>query len=510
MKKDTSILPSYSENPSVGFPVVETFNGNKEYRKNCKYVGGKYYIKNVDIFYIESEEKWYRITNPKIEKDYETNQWILKGTRRMNFGVVGFENNTPVFGSFSDNLHNNCIVNTSKGKTVALNPEMLIAAGYFEDINACCFYKRSDVDSSSYSSMIKIRGERSYTNKGYNIEDNAKEFEEKKKLYASYPLKIEKDARTYAKYLGDTSIGCEFETSCGTVNEWLQNRHGLVACRDGSIGSAEWVTVPMTGAKAIQNLITIGRELTKRCSINLDCSYHIHMGNLPKERVYLVALYMLVYGIQDDMLKMFPYYKTDHRGIKRKNYCQRLKKMSIYSLKDNTKEGYTQFVNSVYEKIFEYLSDGHAPDMAVNRRQQRHPIDQKWNRPSRYSIYNYQNMLFSPRETCESRLHSATLNPQRIVHWLFINNCVIKFAEHNMKRIISGERITFMDVLNFYKDHWKGDKDAEFLSEYLQAYYQERVEKFAKDIEKGDKISDWELKGDPKYSFSYKGISLFK
>lgn len=300
----------------------------------------------------------------------------------------------------------------------------------------------------------------------------------------------------------------------GGVPNWLQNRLGIVACRDGSTGNnhyegAEWVTVPMSGAKGLQTLVTLGRELSKRCAIDISCSLHFHIGNIPTERVYLVSLYMLVYQIQEDMLKMFPYYKTDHRDIKRKNYCQKLEKMSIYSLKDYSKEGYEAYIEHIYLKLFQWLSDGHAADSEVNRRRERHPIDAKWNRPSRYFIVNLQHMLFSPRRTCEHRLHSGSQNPQKICFWLFMCNAINKYAQENMKSIISGEKITFIDVLNYYSDKWKGDANAKFLSDLLCDYYTKRCKDFAKDKEKGDKVSEWDLKQDSSYKFTYQGVSLF-
>jgi len=510
-KKLITTIQSYTENPSLGFPVVETHDGKTEYRKNTKFVKGKYYSVFTDIFYIESEQKWYRTTSGKIEKDWETGEWFIKDTKKMINGIVDVDfSGNVITGRFTKNEYNNCPVVWKNSNYTALNPEIL-KMHFFEDVSANVFYKTGEVGKGDKNQMEKIRPSKSYTNKGYNIEDNAKEFEQKKELYKNYGLKIGDDAKKYAKFLGNTSFGCEFEASVGSMPDYLQNRLGLVICRDGSLeGGPEYVTVPMEGAKGIQNIINTCKELQKRNQIDIRCSYHIHLGNLPKERVYLVALYMLCYQIQDDIFKMFPYYKLDHRGIKRKNYCQKLKKMSIYSLKDQSKEGYDQFVDVVYNRIFEFLSEGHHADQEVNRTQMRHPIREKWQRSCRYYDWNFINMLFSPSGTCESRLHDATLNSQRAVNWLFMNRAVIAFAENNIKKIICGDTISFIDVLNFYKTHYKSSKDAMFLSDYLIAYYTERKNRFAKDIENGDKVSEWCLKDDLTYKFQFDGKALFR
>jgi len=376
-------ITSYTEDPSLGFPVVQTFEDKTEYRKNCKYVKGKYYIIDKDIFYIESEDLWYRITSGKIEKDEETGKWYLKGTKSLIKGIIGTDSKgEAIFGNFSANIYNNCVANFKMHNYTCINPGVL-KGDWFEDVGSNIFYRRSEVGDSEYRVRLKIRNEKSYTNKGYNIEDNAKEFAQKIESYKNYPLEINTDAKKYGKFLGARSFGAEFETCAGSIGDYLQIRHGIVACRDGSIQSAEYVTVPMTGSKGVQNIITFLNEAKKRTQINIECAYHLHFGNLPHERVYLVALYMLCYQIQDDIFKMFPYYKTDHRGIKRKNYCQKLQKMSIYSLKDSSKEGYEQFIDTVYSKIFEFLSDGQAAGLDVNRRQQRHPIERKWERHNR-------------------------------------------------------------------------------------------------------------------------------
>ncbi len=505
-------MTSYKENPGLPMTVVDTIGGEKEYRKNCRSVKGNYYIKDKDIYFIEEENTWYFKKSTKVDYDWEKNCVYLKGTKLLTTGVVGFDSDgKPVIGLFTENPYNNCKVQLPNSATYpAISPDVLITNNYFEDVASNKFYSVSAVSRSDMSAMQKIRPSKTYTNKGYNIEDNKEEFERKKILYRDYNMKIGEDAKTYGKFLTDITYGAELECSVGACPDFVQNRHGLVSCRDGSLeGGPEWVTVPMSGAKGIQNLIELGKELRKRNEIDIRCAYHIHIGNLPTERVYLVALYMLSYTIQDEVFKMFPGYKLQPEGIKRKNYCQKLKKMSIYSLKDSTKEGYDQFVNSVYEKIYEFLSDGHAADLSVNRRQQRHPIEAKFNRSSRYFWQNFQNLLFSPRVTTEMRMSSPTLNPQRLINWLMISNAIVKYAEYNMKKIIMGERITFKDVLNVYKDHWKGDKDASFLSSYLTGYYDERCAAFKKDLDKGDLISDWEIKADSSYKFTYEGKSLF-
>lgn len=140
----------------------------------------------------------------------------------------------------------------------------------------------------------------------------------------------------------------------------------------------------MSGAKGLQNITDVATLVTERCEVDINCSLHYHFGNIPKDRLYLIALYTLAYKIQDEVFEMFPYYKTDPRGIKKKNYCQKLKQMSIYPLKDSSKEGYEQYVEEIYVRIFTFLSDGHPPSEFANKKLHKHPIRNKWERHSRY------------------------------------------------------------------------------------------------------------------------------
>lgn len=499
----------YRDDPRLGLKVITTVNGEKEYRRNCKLIKEKYYSMNEDCFFID--ELWYRKESGLIEFDHEKKQWVLKAGTSLIHGVVAFDKGQAVKGYFTANVYTNCkISHESFGNINCINSDILKENGYFEDVGTCKWYDRKRVDNSAFKRMMTIRNEVNHHTKGYNIEDNAAEFDRKKQSYADWPTKISPTVRKYAKLLEGLTFGAEVETSEGNLPDTTQYKSGVVVCRDGSITSAEYVTVPMAGPKGVQNLVDLSKELVDRTNIDMGCSLHYHFGNIPLDRLHLITLYTLGYKIQDDIFKMFPYYKTDHRGVKKKNYCQKLKKMQIHPLKDFTKEGYDQYVGEVYRRIYMFLSDGHEPGPDNNRRLQQHPIAQKFNRPSRYYWLNLQNMIFSERGTAEFRLHTATTNSVKMIAWLFICAAITKFAEDNVQRILSEPgTIPFKDILNYYRDTYKDNKTAALLSEYLNAYYESRCKVFAKDHEKGDLISEHDLKGDKKFTFAHEGVTLF-
>lgn len=155
------------------------------------------------------------------------------------------------------------------------------------------------------------------------------------------------------------------------------------------------------------------------------------------------------------------------------------------------------------------MSDGTPPTKDNNTKVHQHPIKNKWDRHSRYFWLNLQNMIFSKRGTAEFRLHTATLNAQKMINWLFICNAIVKYAEvHQLEMFKSLAPISLVEVLYYYRDTFPNSERAAFLSDYLIAYYKERCSIFKRDMEKEDKVSDHELRNDKHYTFVYQGMSM--
>lgn len=93
--------------------------------------------------------------------------------------------------------------------------------------------------------------------------------------------------------------------------------------------------------------------------------------------------------------------------------------------------------------------------------------------------------------------------------WLFICNAILKYAEHNIHKIITSEnKISFATVLNYYADNFPNDENAVFLSKYLNAYYKNRREVFKLDIAKDDKLSMHDLNKDKSFTFELEGKKI--
>jgi hypothetical protein len=334
----------------------------------------------------EIKGKWYAYNSKLITLDHETKKYVLVKETPLVYGVVSFKaDGSPVFGYFTENKYSNILVNVNGyGNVQTLNEKTLLDGGYIENLSDGVWYYKKNLSAAQITHFSRIETHKVWTNKGYNIEDNADEFKEKIESYEKFPLRIPAMAMRYGKMLGETSFGLEIETIRGYIPEYIQSRLGLVICRDGSIENAEYVTVPMRGAKGIVNIKEMGKEFCKRTLTNHTCSFHIHLGTLPSDRIFIVSLYALALRIQDEIFTMFPYYKTEWKGVKRQNYNQKLRRLGTGMLKpEMNKEQFTQYVDEAYYRIFTWLNDGVPPDDNFNRVTNNHQHTAKWNRKQR-------------------------------------------------------------------------------------------------------------------------------
>lgn len=501
----------YSQNPDLKLLKVTTIKGDTEYRRNCKYIGGKYYLMDRDCFNVEG--KWHRVDGGLIVYDHETKIWIHKNQAKgLIRGIVDFEkDNKPVVGYFSRNIYNNVITKTkSHGSIPAINSEILEKNGFIEDVSVGTWFFKGDMSSDDIRARKVIRNNRSFTDRGYNIEENAKDFNFKVEAYNNYNTTISKKAREMSKYLGDITFGAEIEIAKGNLPENLQSKFGVVICRDGSIdGGPELVTIPLGGAKGLQTLCDLGEALYKRGETSLACSFHLHFGNTRRDKLYVAAVYTLCRRIQDEIFTMFPYYKTDPKGVKKKNYNQKLQRLGIHPLIKTDKESFETYLVDVHAKLFDFFAEGRMTLDQFDKKTREHPVSRKWDRHNRYFWVNLFNMFFGHRHTFEFRLHGPTTNPHKMINWLFICLAILKYADKNALQILKmkdKETVSLKELLTIYEDNFPKDGKARFLSEYLYAYFRERQEAFKKDYKRGDVISSWDIDEDKEYSFSYNGV----
>lgn len=500
----------YKDNSNLKLKTITLFNGEIEYRHNCKYINQQYYRKNEHC--VEIGSKWYLFTDPKIKLDHSIKQYVLTKNKRFYYGIVDIIDDQIIFGEFSQkNSYYTTIVYFKNEITCCLNSKILLESNLFLECSFGYLYYIPDLSEKSIQYLLTVRNNENFNHlrQGYNIEDNDIEFDNRIYLHSNFYIECDKGVKKYAKFLKSYTFGCEFESSKGYISTEKLNQLGLVPCRDGSVSGAEYVTIPLQGAKGLQTIKNVCNQLKKSVEIDINCSYHVHIGNLRRDRPYLIALYMLFYKIQDELFEMFPYYKTNPEGIKQKNYCQKLKKLNLHPLKEKTKEGWKSYIKFAYNKIFYLLSEKNLPSYKINSKKGKHPVQNKWDRKtSRYFALNLSNMLFSDRRTAEFRISPPTTNYIKATNLLFIYTAIVKYADINCMKILTcSDTISLKEVINIYKTTNIKSKYAEFLSDYLNAYINHQKETFKNDLVKGDVISNHDIINDKNFEFYFGNVN---
>lgn len=483
---------------------VITYNGKSAKRSDCKKIKGKYYKLNEDCFFIEKQ--WYRIDSPHIFFDYTLKKFRLRKDMPQDYidGVVNVnEDGTFFYGYFKQDPYENVKAMDPSGRIrTCINKDVLIYKGYVENLSRGIFVYKDTPEGQDSQKLINVVDHKL---SGYNIEDNS-DFEEKIELYNKYNPVISKNIVNGAKFIKGITFGLELESAAGFLPENLRNKTGIVICRDGSlVGGPEYTTIPLSGAKGLQTILNIAEYLGPRNTVNENCSLHIHIGNIELSRSYIIALYRLCFQIQEDIFKMFPYYKTDYRIAKEKDYNKKLSSLNISYFDGKTKADYESYIYNNYKSLFMFLTNGIEPSKKYNRVNKNHPQTQKWNRPSRYYWVNFMNSFFSNRNTIEFRLHHGTFNAYKIVNWLLICNAIIKYAKLNIKDLLTTDkRHSIEDVISYYA-HSFGEEGCRLVN-YLMDYYLERVKSF-RNLQ--DKEGKQEFKNDHSYIFkSEKGYNF--
>lgn len=517
----------YRENPKRRAKVIKTFDGTPEYACNCIEHEKKFYRKEDQAILVGG--KWHTVDDPHVVYDYEKKKLvhIMYAPYRVIEGVVEFRDNSPIIGFFSENPYKNCKISYVKDDIIydnmCISYEIPKSLGFIEHINLGEWaaedsfkeripkllekYLSANICRNIYKMYNKTKsefvkkGKYSFDNNSYNIEDSGN-FDKMQQLWKNYDTILGKDVKRASRLIGDLKFGCEIECKLGNISPYLAAQLGVEICRDGSIGySPEFVTVPYEGAKGLQSLQTLFSELNKRCTTDHSCSLHFHIGNVRKDREFIVALYKLYSDIQFDLHKMLPYYKTDPTGIKNRNYCQFLNR-ELVTRTTSKKLPYKDKVNASYNSIYTWLLEGSRPCHEYNRKNRNHPNGpRKWNLNSRYFSLNLINLFTSSRNTCEFRAHHAVLHPDKAINWLFICIAIVRYAEqHSSHLIVESNKVSITEVLNYYRDTVK-TKYGIKVSKYLNDYYASRVAYFKKKRDAGDALVKEDYLLEEEYSF---------
>ena len=435
-------------------PISQCRKFNKLYYKlgdiniqnsgDCYLINGKCYREETGLIVYNYSIKEYVILNDN----------LLKGVVDVADGnlIIGYFNNNTKYSKITDKngkshwLYNVEIFNNNKEYRECLS------TGDFYHISTLQAWKFNKIEFPNKNYKYSLP----YDSKGI-IENNLKNYNE------NYNPEISQNIKNYAPLLENLSFGLEFETTKGHIPDRVLNQYGLIPLRDGSISGIEYVTVPMEGEKGLQCTADILKELKKRTSYSDEtCSLHLHLGNIPRTKEFILAFFKAGMKIQDEMFQMFPLYKKYNYHIKNKNYSAPLPTFEILSQLDPIID--SRNIDENFGILYKYLSMGQEFKSVGNNLENvlSHPADpngnQKWLVKCRYFLYNLVPLIFGNKQTIEFRIHTPTYDVNKILPFIFMNSLIVNFVIRNQKLILNRKNFinswSLLDILYMQIDQY--------------------------------------------------------
>ena len=423
-------------------PISKCKNFNKLWYK----IGDTKIKDSGDCYLINN--KYYRQETGLIVFNYSINEYMIKNDNLIE-GVVEFVNNEPLFGNFekdtslpSVTLENGMTYYILNYNSIENNKE------YREHLGSGDFYHISRMAANKFNTLNIPKQEYKYslpydskgiTDKFINI------YKEK------YKSEISPNIKKYAGILGDLSFGLEFETTKGFIPSRILDQTGLIPLRDGSISGIEYVTIPLEGAKGLQTVVDLLKPLKERTVFNDSCSLHLHLGNIPRTKEFILSFFKLTCMVQDEIFSMFPIYKKYNFRIKNKNYSAPYPIFDLMSRMDPVIN--TNNINENFNILYTFLSEGQDfSEVGYDLKNVNfHPRDpegtQKWNIHTRYFIHNLIPLIFGNKTTVEFRIHTPTYDVNKIIPFILINSILVNYAIENQKHILSNKSFFYKKTL---------------------------------------------------------------
>lgn len=448
---------------------VITFDGTYANKADCKLIQGTYYIKDKQCF-LMPDNKWHRINNGKITHDYRLNKKVFISDK-LNNGIVGTEIDGSIkFGYFTPDPIQDVDVIIKGSRIKCLNEKLLSKENLIEDLSSgTLFYEDEVPEQTKRAALVKKCGKKYNLHLDYRCNDLLGIFTD---TYNKYNEKLEVTERI-CNLLPDLTFGIEYETNNGYIPERHIYANGLIPVRDGSLKNMygepyEYATIILKGKDGISAIKKHCELLNKYCENSYKHSLHVHVGNIPVTKLYVVSIYLLSLAIQDELFSLFPKSYRHTGDFKKRDY-----NMPLPNVVEKGDE---------FNSIFKYLSMGKDFDSFGRP----HPADpnnnQKWNVETRYHLINLTTLVFNKNQTVEFRIHPSTFNQDKIINWIFITLAICKFADNHKNDINinkSYENIKLKDILQDI--YGKGE-----IYDYLNSYIQYRKNLMVAHEQKGD------------------------
>lgn len=427
--------------------IVETISGNRALRSDCRKIRGEFY-KVGDVTKKDSGDcykingRYYKGHTGYIIYDHRLKQYVVK---KMNVivekGVIGLdEKEEPIFGSFSLDMENPepPLLRWKSCQYNVLNAEILEKSFRFqEDMRSGVFVDRQSIDAIHFIQPAYINQD---MKRNLPYDSTGRLGRVKDQYNKMYTPVLSEAVKKYQHAIGDLSFGVEFETTRGLIPQRIADPLGLMALRDGSIQGLEYVTIPLQGAKGMQALLDSLKELRKRTTYDDTCALHFHIGNIPRTEEFFLAFTRIMFLLQDEMFDLFPIYKKENYGVKRKHYTKPYEYADTVYHFDRVIT--PDKVTSNFKELYRFLSMGQDYEEVGCKLENvsYHPSDphgtSKWNIKSRYYWVNLIPLLFGNKQTVEFRLHTPTYDSYKIMNYLVLCSAIVNYTIKNTKSIL--------------------------------------------------------------------------
>lgn len=429
--------------------LVKTINGLEIAEEKCRLIDGKYYLignpfvyKSGDVY--EINNRFIREESGRIIFNHTKSQYELKSQTKAVEGYVfyDFNNNEFIKGYFEYNELYDNIIQDENNINYIVHRNCNIPLSYRYDILKGKYLHISLQPAFKFYSKFKIKRD---FKESFPYSITSQEISNKKQTFEHYYNPIfNKNVKNISNIIKNLSFGVEFETIEGIISKNILKYLPLVPLRDGSISGLEYVTIPLQGEIGVQALIDSCVELEKSTSADSSCSLHIHIGNIPRTKEFILAFFKLYNLFSFEFYNLFPFYKERNCNIKRKNYSAPYEYALLSSLdKMITPEN----IDKNFSYLFNYLAESDKNGYTFDKYQYNlnnvisHPQDpsgnSKWNIHNRYHVVNFIPLIFGNKQTIEFRIHTPTTNSNKIIYFLILISSFINYTIENETLILT-------------------------------------------------------------------------
>jgi hypothetical protein len=449
--------------------------GNQQIKSECVLIGGMYYKKGKtnqrdsgDVFEINGTK--YRLSNNKIIWFYDEGCYIVKESLSFNnvIFIVDGKNEIAAISkelAFSTgDLYIPVMYNHYDGDRTLyyINDKLIEKLGFIYNFSRGVVEKRThDILSSNNHRPCLLRSKPTYATLPTDIYNTV-----------DYPFdKIIREFDVYYKNsiqphpldkFFNLTYGLEIETQLGWFPEGAYYQNYCIPLKDGSIKGTEITTLKYSN-EIVNSVINYTKRLAETCQKYTRCdannSFHVNIGVPNSSMEFRVALFNLYTRLENELERFTPKYKRDLNYLVTKpggpkDHCQLMPYLGFDTIYNQIKTGvnYQTWLDNCDRTIFEFLNNGQSENSTNNRKNRKHVAEgqPKWEHTHRYYTLNLENLYFGNEKGAriEYRVHSGTVNPTKIMMWLFITNGITQYALKNANYILNTKnKIILEDVL---------------------------------------------------------------